>query len=77
MLGLHAAAQARDPCARNLITGFVCLLIGQASINLAVAMGLMPVTGVTLPFFSYGGSSLLASYLGLGSCLASASARRD
>ncbi len=76
-LGLHAAAQARDPCARNLITGFVCLLIGQASINLAVAMGLMPVTGVTLPFFSYGGSSLLASYLGLGSCLAAASARRD
>ena len=75
-VGLHTAAMCRDPCGRALIIGFVCLIIGQCSINLAVAMGLMPVTGITLPFFSYGGSSLLASHLGLGICLSAALAPR-
>jgi rod shape determining protein RodA len=74
--GMHAAALCRDPCGRLLIVGYTCLLMGQASINLAVAMGLMPVTGVPLPFFSYGGSSLLANYLGLGIALAAAAAPR-
>jgi rod shape determining protein RodA len=74
--GLHAAAMCRDPCGRALIVGYVCLIIGQTTINLAVAMGLMPVTGITLPFFSYGGSSLLACHLGLGICLSAAIAPR-
>lgn len=64
--GLHAASQARDPFGRLVGIGFVSLVMGQQAINLFVALGLMPVTGITLPFFSYGGSSLLASYLGLG-----------
>lgn len=38
----------------------------QASLNLAVVVGLIPVTGVTLPFFSYGGSSLLVSMTMIG-----------
>jgi cell division protein FtsW (lipid II flippase) len=71
-VGLLTAANCRDPCGRAVIVGYVCLIIGQSSINLAVAMGLMPVTGITLPFFSYGGSSLLASHLGLGICLSAA-----
>jgi cell division protein FtsW (lipid II flippase) len=75
-LGLQAAALCRDPCGRLVISGYVCLVLGQAAINLAVAMGLMPVTGVTLPFFSYGGSSLLACYLGLGLCIAATMASR-
>lgn len=74
--GLHTAATCRDPCGRALIVGFVCLIIGQSTINLAVAMGMMPVTGVTLPFFSYGGSSLLACHLGLGISLSAAVAPR-
>ncbi|MBA3684552.1 MAG: FtsW/RodA/SpoVE family cell cycle protein [Planctomycetes bacterium] len=75
--GLYAATQARDPFARLLGAGYVCLIIGQASINLAVAVGLMPVTGITLPFFSYGGSSLLACYLGLGLLLSASLAPRS
>ncbi len=74
--GIAAAAQARDPCGRLFICGFVCLITGQASLNIAVATGMMPVTGVTLPFFSYGGSSLLGSYLGLGIAIAAARAPR-
>jgi rod shape determining protein RodA len=75
-IGLHTAGMCRDPCGRAFIVGYVCLIIGQSSINLAVAMGLMPVTGITLPFFSYGGSSLLACHLGLGICLSAALAPR-
>lgn len=76
-LGLYRAGTCRDPCARHLVVGFVCLIMGQASINLAVAMGLMPVTGVTLPFFSYGGSSLMACHLGLGMAIAAGVAKRE
>ena len=75
--GLHAAGICRDPCGKALIVGYVCLIMGQATINLAVAMGLMPVTGVTLPFFSYGGSSMLACYLGLGIALSASLAQRS
>ena len=42
------------------------MLAGQTFLNLMVAMKLMPVTGVTLPFVSYGGSSLLASFMAAG-----------
>ena len=40
--------------------------VGQAFINIAVNTALMPVTGITLPFVSYGGSSLVASLVGIG-----------
>ncbi len=66
LAGLHAATQARDVFGRLVGVGYISLIMGQMTINLSVALGLMPVTGITLPFFSYGGSSLLASYLGLG-----------
>jgi cell division protein FtsW (lipid II flippase) len=44
----------------------VSLLAGQTFLNLMVAVRLMPVTGVTLPFVSAGGSSLLASFIAAG-----------
>ncbi len=65
-LGILRAMATRDPFARSVIIGFVSLLAGQSALNLGVALGLLPVTGVTLPFLSYGGSSLLACWLGLG-----------
>jgi rod shape determining protein RodA len=63
---LGAAAQARNDTARIYLAGWVGLTLGQASINLAVVTGLMPVTGVPLPLLSYGGSSLVAVHLGFG-----------
>jgi cell division protein FtsW (lipid II flippase) len=76
LAGLHAATQSRDPFGRVLGVGVVSLIIGQMTINLAVALGLMPVTGITLPFFSYGGSSLLATYLGVGLLLSTGAGTR-
>jgi len=58
-----------------LCGGFSALLAFHCLINIGMTMRLMPVTGVPLPFFSYGGSSFLSFSLGIGACL-SVSARR-
>jgi len=64
--GVEIAGNTREPFGRLIALGIVALLAGQAFINLMVVTKLRPVTGVTLPFISYGGSSLLASYLAAG-----------
>jgi cell division protein FtsW (lipid II flippase) len=64
--GIEIAAATREPFGKLLAIGVVSLLAGQTFLNLMVATKLMPVTGVTLPFISYGGSSLLASYMAAG-----------
>lgn len=64
--GLSIAFANRDPTGRLLAVGLVTLLAGQTVLNLAVALRLMPVTGVTLPFVSYGGSSLVTSFIAVG-----------
>lgn len=73
--GMYAAVRCRDEFGRLVIAGFTCLVVGQAAINLFVVLALMPVTGITLPFFSYGGSSLLATWCGLGICMSAVVAR--
>jgi cell division protein FtsW (lipid II flippase) len=75
--GLIAASRAPGPWSRLLCAGFTCLTGGQAAINLCVATGMMPVTGVTLPFVSYGGSSLVVCWLGLGICASSCALERE
>lgn len=74
--GVLAAMSCQAPFNRLVIAGYVSLVMGQMVINLAVVLGLIPVTGITLPFFSYGGSSLLALYVGLGICLSCSAGRR-
>lgn len=64
--GLEISSGTREPFGKLVAPGIVALLAGQTFLNLMVAMKLMPVTGVTLPFVSYGGSSLLASYMAAG-----------
>jgi len=64
--GIEIAAATREPFGRLLAVGVISLLAGQTFLNLMVSLKLMPVTGITLPFVSYGGSSLLASFIGIG-----------
>jgi cell division protein FtsW (lipid II flippase) len=59
--GIEIAAATREPFGRLVAVGIVSFLAAQAFLNLMVAMRLFPVTGVTLPFVSSGGSSLVAS----------------
>jgi rod shape determining protein RodA len=64
--GIEIAASTREPFGRLVAIGIVAILAAQAILNLSVVMRLFPVTGVTLPFVSYGGSSLVASYIAAG-----------
>jgi cell division protein FtsW len=62
-LGLRVALRCRSNQARLTAIGCTSLLVGQSVMNLAVASGSMPTTGLPLPMISYGGNSLLSSLL--------------
>ena len=64
--GLRVAELSRDMFGRLLATGIVIFILLQAFINIGVNVGLLPVTGIPLPFVSQGGSSLITLLLGLG-----------
>lgn len=64
--GLHVAMSARDRFGLFLAFGVVMLIFWQAVINLLMILGFLPVVGIPLPLFSYGGSSLLTTLLGVG-----------
>ena len=64
--GVQIAARARVPFGRYLGMGITLLIGVQALVNAAVVTGLLPTKGLTLPFVSYGGSSLVVSLVGVG-----------
>ncbi|HLL90647.1 MAG TPA: FtsW/RodA/SpoVE family cell cycle protein [Tepidisphaeraceae bacterium] len=64
--GLEISSATKEPFGKLVAVGIVVQLAGQTFINLMVVTRLMPVTGITLPFVSYGGSSLLASFMAVG-----------
>jgi cell division protein FtsW len=64
--GLKTAQKAKDVYGKLLVTGLTSLVLVQAVINLFAVMGMAPLTGVPLPFVSYGNSSLMASLLAVG-----------
>jgi rod shape determining protein RodA len=64
--GLGIAAKTREPAGRLIAVGCVTILCAQVLINSGVALGLLPTTGLTFPFVSYGGSSMLSSFICLG-----------
>ena len=68
--GLFKAMRLSDPFEQVAAAGLFTLVGMQAFINMAVNLDLMPTKGMTLPFISYGGSSMLASCLTLGMALA-------
>lgn len=63
---LEISRNAPDKFGRLLAAGVVTWLAGQATINVAAMTNLLPITGVTLPFLSYGGSSLVATLTAVG-----------
>lgn len=68
--GLRFALRERDEFTKLAVAGLVCQFGFQSVINMAVNLQLMPAKGMTLPFISYGGSSLVAMAIGMGFVLA-------
>ncbi len=64
--GLMIAINAKDLFLKYLSLGLIVLVFIQFSINISVVIGLIPVTGITLPFLSYGGSSLVILLTSVG-----------
>ncbi len=66
LLGIEIATITYDPFGRLLAVGVLALLLSQLVVNVGMTIGLMPVTGMTLPLVSYGGSSLVVNCAALG-----------
>jgi cell division protein FtsW len=66
VIGFRIARGARTPAQRVLAVGATTMLCLQAAINLAQVIGAFPITGVPLPFVSYGGTNLLVSLMATG-----------
>ena len=64
--GLEIAANNTDPFGKLLAVGIVAMFAVEVIVNVSMTMGLMPITGLTLPLVSYGGSSLLVSMASVG-----------
>lgn len=67
--GLSRASRLNEPFEQLAAAGLITLLVVQASIHIAVNLSLLPAKGMTLPFISFGGSSMIGSALALGFCL--------
>ncbi len=64
--GYRIASRAPNRYAALLVSGLTTMLVGQAVLNIGVVSGSLPITGVPLPFISFGGSSLVLSYIAVG-----------
>jgi len=64
--GLEIAVNNTDPFGKLLAVGIVAMFVVEIIINVSMTVGLMPITGLTLPLVSYGGSSLLVSMASVG-----------
>ncbi|MFE4714743.1 MULTISPECIES: FtsW/RodA/SpoVE family cell cycle protein [unclassified Paenibacillus] len=63
---IFIAMDSRERAGSYLVVGFIAMLIFQVSVNIGMHIGLLPLTGISLPFISYGGSSLLSNILAIG-----------
>ncbi len=64
--GFNIALRCRDPFGKRLAAGITALICGQAAVNVSAVMGIAPLTGIPLPFVSYGGSSLVVGLAAVG-----------
>lgn len=65
LCGIGIAIKSREPFGRLLVVGLVTMFSTQIFINVGMTLGIAPITGLTLPFMSYGGSSMLSSFIAL------------
>jgi rod shape determining protein RodA len=72
---VNVAMNARDVFGTAVCLGVAALIFWHVAVNVAMVLGMAPVVGLTLPLISYGGSSMLTTFIGLG-LVASVSARR-
>jgi cell division protein FtsW len=64
--GFNVALRCRDPFGKLLAAAVTALVCGQALVNLSAVLGLAPLTGIPLPFVSYGGSGLIVALAAVG-----------
>ena len=64
--GIRTTYKTKEPFGSFLALGLTCLIVGQGLLHMAVCLGMLPTTGLTLPLISYGGSSLVVSMAALG-----------
>jgi rod shape determining protein RodA len=62
----HAAQVAKDTLGTLICVGILAMLLFQVFENVGMTMGIMPITGIPLPFMSYGGSSTLTMFAAIG-----------
>lgn len=64
--GIRIAAQAKDTFGTLLVTGVISMITFHILVNVGMTISIMPITGIPLPFFSYGGSSMMANLASIG-----------
>ncbi len=64
--GIRAILAARDRFGLLLAAGLVTMLLFHIMVNVGMTIGIMPITGIPLPFMSYGGSAMLTDYAAVG-----------
>jgi len=69
VMGLSTALRAPDRFGQLLAAGIISWILIQAFVNIGAVLGLLPITGVPLPFVSYGGSSTIVSLTAFGTLL--------
>ena len=67
--GLKIASQSRDRLGSFISIGFILIIFWQTFINLGMVIGVLPIVGIPLPFLSYGGSSLVSTWIIIGMLL--------
>jgi rod shape determining protein RodA len=64
--GLRIAMLSKDPFGTFVAVGVSAMIAMQVFVNIGMTVGIMPITGIPLPFLSYGGSALIADFIGIG-----------
>jgi rod shape determining protein RodA len=63
--GIGIARSTREPYGRFVVVGLVTMFATQVIVNVSMTLGIAPIVGITLPFISYGGSSMLTSFVAI------------